>query len=141
MEVPIGSGSGFIWDDEGHIVTNFHVVQEAKSAQVAILTQSSGNERNPLFGAGKGLDLKDATVNPFTSARPGALGISGTSSAVTGFTREIFKAKVVGVDPTKDIAVLKIDAEKANLRPIEVGVSQGLRVGQGDFKFNDHLVA
>mmetsp|Transcript_4997 Transcript_4997/g.9923 ORF Transcript_4997/g.9923 Transcript_4997/m.9923 type:complete len:534 (+) Transcript_4997:105-1706(+) len=131
MEVPIGSGSGFIWDDEGHIVTNFHVVQEAKSAQVAILTQFSGNERNPLISARKGLDLKDATVNPFTSARPGALGISGTSSAVTGFTREIFKAKVVGVDPTKDIAVLKIDAEKANLRPIEVGVSQGLRVGQG----------
>ena len=43
LEVPSGSGSGtgFIWDDAGHIVTNFHVVQEAKSAQVAILTPTS----------------------------------------------------------------------------------------------------
>ena len=27
MEVPRGSGSGFVWDRDGHIVTNFHVIQ------------------------------------------------------------------------------------------------------------------
>lgn len=27
VEVPQGAGSGFVWDDQGHIVTNFHVVQ------------------------------------------------------------------------------------------------------------------
>src|SRR3954447_22706516 len=27
-EVPSGTGSGFIWDDAGHVVTNFHVVQD-----------------------------------------------------------------------------------------------------------------
>jgi S1-C subfamily serine protease len=26
-EIPQGTGSGFIWDEQGHIVTNFHVVQ------------------------------------------------------------------------------------------------------------------
>ena len=26
-EVPQGTGTGFVWDDKGHIVTNFHVVQ------------------------------------------------------------------------------------------------------------------
>src|SRR5690606_29580454 len=26
-EMPSGAGSGFIWDDQGHIVTNFHVIR------------------------------------------------------------------------------------------------------------------
>ena len=29
VEVPAGSGTGFIWDAEGHVVTNFHVIQGA----------------------------------------------------------------------------------------------------------------
>ena len=28
-EVPQGSGSGFVWDKEGHVVTNYHVIQQA----------------------------------------------------------------------------------------------------------------
>jgi S1-C subfamily serine protease len=28
LEVPRGTGSGFLWDDQGHVVTNFHVVQD-----------------------------------------------------------------------------------------------------------------
>ena len=27
LKVPTGSGSGFIWDKEGHVVTNFHVIK------------------------------------------------------------------------------------------------------------------
>lgn len=34
--VPRGTGSGFIWDDAGHIVTNFHVVQGASAATVKL---------------------------------------------------------------------------------------------------------
>ena len=36
FEVPPGSGSGFVWDDRGHVVTNFHVVQDADSAKVTL---------------------------------------------------------------------------------------------------------
>ncbi|MGD8895970.1 MAG: trypsin-like peptidase domain-containing protein [Acidobacteriota bacterium] len=40
FEVPKGTGSGFLWDGEGHVVTNFHVVQDAArrggSAQVTL---------------------------------------------------------------------------------------------------------
>jgi len=117
MEVPIGSGSGFIWDDSGHIVTNFHVVQEAKSAQVAILTFQSSTT---------------SSIQPaYTSVRPGALGSNG-ATVLKDFTRTVYKAKVIGVDPTKDIAVLKVDdVPIRELRPIEVGTSTGLRVGQG----------
>ena len=41
MEVPRGSGSGFVWDSDGHIVTNFHVVQGGDSWQVTLNDQST----------------------------------------------------------------------------------------------------
>src|SRR5690606_27525343 len=34
MEIPQGTGSGFIWDDRGHVVTNYHVIQNAQRAEV-----------------------------------------------------------------------------------------------------------
>lgn len=36
QEVPQGSGTGFIWNDEGYIVTNFHVVQQAERVTVTM---------------------------------------------------------------------------------------------------------
>jgi S1-C subfamily serine protease len=36
FEVPAGSGSGFVWDDRGHVVTNFHVVQDSDSQRVML---------------------------------------------------------------------------------------------------------
>ncbi len=41
MEVPQGTGSGFIWDRDGHVVTNFHVIQETRSWKVTLSDQSS----------------------------------------------------------------------------------------------------
>ena len=35
-EIPKGSGSGFIWDAEGHIVTNYHVIQGADAAKITL---------------------------------------------------------------------------------------------------------
>lgn len=40
-EVPAGTGSGFLWDDQGHVVTNYHVVAEAKGAVVRLSDQRS----------------------------------------------------------------------------------------------------
>jgi S1-C subfamily serine protease len=36
FEAPAGTGSGFLWDDRGHVVTNFHVVRGASSARVSL---------------------------------------------------------------------------------------------------------
>jgi S1-C subfamily serine protease len=36
FEVPAGSGSGFVWDDRGHVVTNFHVVQDSDSQRILL---------------------------------------------------------------------------------------------------------
>lgn len=34
FEVPQGSGSGFVWDKDGHIVTNFHVIRGASDLRL-----------------------------------------------------------------------------------------------------------
>jgi S1-C subfamily serine protease len=55
LEVPSGTGSGFIWDRQGHIVTNFHVIKGASRARVTFADQSTlpaefvgGSARNDL---------------------------------------------------------------------------------------------
>ncbi|XYI03854.1 S1C family serine protease [Sorangium sp. So ce1128] len=83
VEVPAGSGSGFVWDADGHIVTNFHVVDSAQSLVVRLQGEKT------------------------------------------------FPAKLIGVEPRKDIAVLKIEAPKDMLKPIQVApLREPLEVGQ-----------
>ncbi len=81
-EVPRGSGSGFVWSKEGHIITNYHVIQGADRASVTLYDGSP------------------------------------------------YSAKAVGVYKEKDLAVLKIDAPRSKLRPIPIGGSEDLKVGQ-----------
>ena len=40
-ELPRGTGSGFIWDNRGHIVTNYHVIEDANRVDVTLADQSS----------------------------------------------------------------------------------------------------
>ncbi len=40
-EVPTGTGSGFIWDQRGHVVTNFHVIQGARALAVTLFDQKT----------------------------------------------------------------------------------------------------
>jgi S1-C subfamily serine protease len=40
-EIPQGTGTGFIWDEAGHIVTNFHVIQHGNRASVTLNDNSS----------------------------------------------------------------------------------------------------
>ena len=55
FQIPKGVGSGFVWDPEGHIVTNFHVIQEAQAARVIFADQSVWQAR--LVGAYPDKDL------------------------------------------------------------------------------------
>ncbi|MFK7906481.1 MAG: S1C family serine protease [Chitinophagales bacterium] len=41
MEIPSGTGSGFVWDEEGHIITNYHVIQKAHKATVTLADRST----------------------------------------------------------------------------------------------------
>jgi S1-C subfamily serine protease len=44
-EIPRGSGSGFIWDREGHVVTNFHVLAGGDTFKVTLADQSTWDAR------------------------------------------------------------------------------------------------
>jgi S1-C subfamily serine protease len=45
QEVPRGVGSGFVWDSDGHIVTNYHVVQGADAARVTLSDHTTVSAR------------------------------------------------------------------------------------------------
>ncbi len=76
-----GTGSGFLYDDQGHIVTNYHVVENAEEV---VVTFSDGRS---------------------------------------------FPAEIVGVDPSSDLAVVRVRAENLP-RPLPLADSDQLRVGQ-----------
>lgn len=41
QQVPRGTGTGFVWDAEGHIVTNYHVIQGGSAARVTLADQTT----------------------------------------------------------------------------------------------------
>jgi len=81
--IPQGTGSGFVWDDQGYIVTNYHVLSRGEEFRVTL----------------------------------------------SDWTRPL-SARVVGIAPDHDLAVLKIDAPSEQLRPVPLGTSTGLLPGQ-----------
>ena len=85
-ERPAGTGTGFVWDEQGHVVTNFHVIKDAINRGRAMVTLTGGTETHA--------------------------------------------ATLVGMEPDKDVAVLKVDAPPEDLKPISVGSSADLLVGQ-----------
>ncbi|KAL1824526.1 hypothetical protein ACET3Z_011304 [Daucus carota] len=95
VEIPEGNGSGVVWDEQGHIVTNYHVIANSLS-------------RNPSSGQ--------------VVARVNILAADGVLKN--------FEGKLIGADRAKDLAVLKVDASEDLLRPIKVGGSSSLKVGQ-----------
>lgn len=83
IEVPAGMGTGFVWDKDGHIVTNYHVVQD------------------------------------------------GTKFIISFFgDKKQYHAKLVGSEARKDVAVLKLEEMPSTLKPVNLGDSGSLQVGQ-----------
>jgi S1-C subfamily serine protease len=76
-----GSGSGFVWDNTGTIVTNHHVVAGAREVMVTV----AGNN---------------------------------------------YLADVLRSSPSHDLAILKLRARDVELKPIALGSSKDLQVGQ-----------
>jgi S1-C subfamily serine protease len=85
IEIQRGSGSGFLFNSEGHVVTNFHVLAEGRRWVVTLADRSE------------------------------------------------WEARFVGAAEDKDLAVLKIDAPPDRLKPLAMGGSSDLQVGQKVF--------
>lgn len=83
MEVVEGEGTGFLWNNDGYIVTNFHVVQGGSKFTVKLHQ-----------------DQKE------------------------------YEAKLIGTEPGKDVAVLKLTNPPSQLTNVTLGDSKDLQVGQ-----------
>lgn len=73
-EIPKGSGSGFVWDKSGHIVTNYHVIQGASKAQVTL--GDGETYEADLVGIAPGKDLAVLKIEAEGDLRPFPLGDS-----------------------------------------------------------------
>ena len=74
-QVPRGTGTGFIWDNAGHVVTNFHVISEGSGARVTLADQSSWPAK--FVGAFPDRDLAVLKIDAPASKLPAiALGSS-----------------------------------------------------------------
>ena len=74
-EIPRGTGSGFVWSNDGHIVTNFHVIQGADRAQVTLADRSTWKAK--LIGYAPEKDLAVLKIDaPADNLIPIPLGTS-----------------------------------------------------------------
>ncbi len=90
-DLPKGVGSGFIWDQKGHIITNFHVINKVDNAIVTITDKNN--------------------------------------------KKKDYKAKITGIDPDNDLAVLKIDLNKNDEKLSVIKYNENVNVNIGDFAF------
>jgi S1-C subfamily serine protease len=75
MQVPRGTGTGFVWDGAGHVVTNYHVIQGGSAARVTLSDQS--NYTAKLVGAFPDRDLAVLKIDaPPAKLPPIAVGTS-----------------------------------------------------------------
>lgn len=75
LEVPQGSGSGFVWNKQGHIVTNFHVIYGANAIKVTLADRSEHQAK--LVGADPDHDLAVLQIQvPEAVLEPLAIGSS-----------------------------------------------------------------
>jgi S1-C subfamily serine protease len=75
VEIPQGTGSGFVWDSKGHIVTNYHVISDAGRIEVTMADNSSW--KAVLVGAAPDKDLAVLQITgPISFLQPIAIGES-----------------------------------------------------------------
>ncbi|MEQ8954057.1 MAG: trypsin-like peptidase domain-containing protein [Gammaproteobacteria bacterium] len=102
MEVPQGSGTGFVWDSDGHIVTNYHVVQGAEIVTVTLQDGSTYEARFVGWDPDKDLavfkiDADDIDLVPVTT---------GDSSLLEVGRKVIAIGNPFGLDTTMTIGIV-----------------------------------
>ena len=131
QQVPEGTGSGFIWDKLGHIVTNFHVIQKADNVQVTLADNSSW--KATLVGGYPDKDIAVLKINvPPGKLLPLAIGTSddlqvGQSTFAIGNPFGLDQTLTTGI-----ISALGREIESVTKRPIKNVIQTDAAINPGN---------
>jgi len=131
MEVPQGTGSGFVWDEAGHVVTNYHVIEGASGAQVALADHSTWPA--DLVGVAPDKDLAVLKINaPADRLHPIPVGTSrdlqvGQSSLAIGNPFGLDQTLTTGV-----ISALGREIASRTGRPIKDVIQTDAAINPGN---------
>jgi serine protease Do len=117
---PGGLGTGFLISREGHIITNYHVVEKHTTIQVTLFRR----------------ELGPGPVRPAPDRHAAAAGGSGFEK------HELRRVKIVALQPLRDLAILKIDPEELKgplPEPVVINDRNDLRVGDMVFAIGNPL--
>jgi S1-C subfamily serine protease len=130
-QVPEGTGSGFIWDDQGDIVTNFHVIKNAAGAQVTLADQSTWKAR--LIGAFPDKDLAVLKIDAPKAKLP-PLAVGRSDDLKVG--QKVFAiGNPFGLDQTLTngiISALGREIESVTKRPIKDMIQTNAAINPGN---------
>ncbi|MBL8288805.1 MAG: trypsin-like peptidase domain-containing protein [Rubrivivax sp.] len=131
QQVPHGTGTGFLWDDRGHVVTNFHVIQGASGARVTLADQSSFDAQ--LVGVFEDRDLAVLRIDaPRERLPPLAVG---TSRDLQVGQRVLAIGNPFGLDQTLTtgiVSALNREIESPNGRTIRGVVQTDAAINPGN---------
>ena len=130
-QIPEGTGTGFIWDNSGNIITNFHVIQNADAAQVTLADQSNWKARR--VGAAPDKDLAVLRIDaPANKLRAIPVGTSkdlqvGQSVFAIGNPFGLDQSLTTGV-----ISALGREIESVTRRPIQGVIQTDAAINPGN---------
>jgi S1-C subfamily serine protease len=130
-QIPQGTGSGFVWDQNGNVITNFHVIQHADAAQVTLADQSNWKAR--IVGAAPDKDLAVLRIDaPHARLHPIPIGSSkdlqvGQSVFAIGNPFGLDQTLTTGV-----ISALNREIESITRRPIQGVIQSDAAINPGN---------
>ena len=130
-QIPEGTGSGFIWDNSGKIITNFHVIQNADVAQVTLGDQTTWKARRVGMAPDKDLAVLHIDA-PASRLQPIPVGTSkdlmvGQSVFAIGNPFGLDQSLTTGV-----ISALGREIESVTRRPIQGVIQTDAAINPGN---------
>ncbi len=130
-QVPRGTGSGFIWDDRGFIVTNYHVIQGASGARVTLSDQSSWDAQ--LVGVFEDRDLAVLRIDAPKEKLP-PIAVGSSREMLVG-QRVLAIGNPFGLDQTLTtgiVSALNREIESTNQRTIRGVIQTDAAINPGN---------
>jgi S1-C subfamily serine protease len=130
-QIPEGTGSGFVWDHSGNIITNFHVIQNADVAQVTLGDQTTWKARR--VGVAPDKDIAVLRIDaPTNRLQPIPIGTSkdlqvGQSVFAIGNPFGLDQSLTTGV-----ISALGREIESVTRRPIQGVIQTDAAINPGN---------